>query len=180
MRSRNTEVTYAVPSNGPIVPGAIPIQVGAFGVVDSDFDAGYRAGVNIALDTVSSLNVRYTDWSSNESDEISLAAPNALESLVSHPSTINTASTTIAARADHRMDLEYIDADYRHLLKCCDVFSANYVIGGRYASLEQGFDAEFFKQPTESVFTDVDFEGCLLYTSPSPRDATLSRMPSSA
>lgn len=159
MRSRNTEVTYAVPSNGPIVPGAIPIQVGAFGVVDSDFDAGYRAGVNIALDTVSSLNVRYTDWSSNESDEISLAAPNALESLVSHPSTINTASTTIAARADHRMDLEYIDADYRHLLKCCDVFSANYVIGGRYASLEQGFDAEFFKQPTESVFTDVDFEG---------------------
>ena len=26
----------------------------------------------------------------------------------------------------------------------------------------------------------VDFEFCLLYTSPSPRDATLSRMPSSA
>ena len=26
----------------------------------------------------------------------------------------------------------------------------------------------------------VDGEGCLLYTSPSPRDATLSRMPSSA
>ena len=25
-----------------------------------------------------------------------------------------------------------------------------------------------------------DFSGCLLYTSPSPRDATLSRMPSSA
>ena len=27
---------------------------------------------------------------------------------------------------------------------------------------------------------DLEFEGCLLYTSPSPRDATLSRMPSSA
>ena len=26
----------------------------------------------------------------------------------------------------------------------------------------------------------IDIEGCLLYTSPSPRDATLSRMPSSA
>ena len=25
-----------------------------------------------------------------------------------------------------------------------------------------------------------EFDGCLLYTSPSPRDATLSRMPSSA
>ena len=28
--------------------------------------------------------------------------------------------------------------------------------------------------------TDQDFKLCLLYTSPSPRDATLSRMPSSA
>ena len=31
------------------------------------------------------------------------------------------------------------------------------------------------------VVSDLHFEkGCLLYTSPSPRDATLSRMPSSA
>ena len=29
-------------------------------------------------------------------------------------------------------------------------------------------------------FVPEDFMGCLLYTSPSPRDATLSRMPSSA
>ena len=32
---------------------------------------------------------------------------------------------------------------------------------------------------TVMVYQDLD-EGCLLYTSPSPRDATLSRMPSSA
>ena len=29
-------------------------------------------------------------------------------------------------------------------------------------------------------FSSRELEGCLLYTSPSPRDATLSRMPSSA
>ena len=29
-------------------------------------------------------------------------------------------------------------------------------------------------------FREIDFKTCLLYTSPSPRDATLSRMPSSA
>ena len=37
--------------------------------------------------------------------------------------------------------------------------------------------------PANSVSTDVeviDIGDCLLYTSPSPRDATLSRMPSSA
>ena len=42
-------------------------------------------------------------------------------------------------------------------------------------------------KPDEVIFTNKasalnynDIWGCLLYTSPSPRDATLSRMPSSA
>ena len=30
------------------------------------------------------------------------------------------------------------------------------------------------------IFEELDDYACLLYTSPSPRDATLSRMPSSA
>ena len=33
---------------------------------------------------------------------------------------------------------------------------------------------------SDSIFNNDDFNSCLLYTSPSPRDATLSRMPSSA
>ena len=37
------------------------------------------------------------------------------------------------------------------------------------------------KQQTTSKISDKEAEeACLLYTSPSPRDATLSRMPSSA
>ena len=32
----------------------------------------------------------------------------------------------------------------------------------------------------DMFFHSSNVEGCLLYTSPSPRDATLSRMPSSA
>ena len=40
---------------------------------------------------------------------------------------------------------------------------------------------DFSKQPGQTVQLDrYRFWGCLLYTSPSPRDATLSRMPSSA
>ena len=35
-------------------------------------------------------------------------------------------------------------------------------------------------QEATSVATDSNDNVCLLYTSPSPRDATLSRMPSSA
>ena len=39
-----------------------------------------------------------------------------------------------------------------------------------------GHDGEFYKYDKADVLKDT----CLLYTSPSPRDATLSRMPSSA
>ena len=36
------------------------------------------------------------------------------------------------------------------------------------------------KAELEEAAHDAPTKGCLLYTSPSPRDATLSRMPSSA
>ena len=39
---------------------------------------------------------------------------------------------------------------------------------------------ELAEQIVEQRLTGGPFTGCLLYTSPSPRDATLSRMPSSA
>ena len=36
------------------------------------------------------------------------------------------------------------------------------------------------EQPVEDISAAADDETCLLYTSPSPRDGLLSRMPSSA
>ena len=43
--------------------------------------------------------------------------------------------------------------------------------GYGFLSQESSFDVQF---------SLIEYDGCLLYTSPSPRDATLSRMPSSA
>ena len=40
--------------------------------------------------------------------------------------------------------------------------------------------AEAFSFGTEAITTNADTHTCLLYTSPSPRDGLLSRMPSSA
>ena len=37
-----------------------------------------------------------------------------------------------------------------------------------------------YDNPVQDVQLKAEFTPCLLYTSPSPRDATLSRMPSSA
>ena len=41
-------------------------------------------------------------------------------------------------------------------------------------------DTKTLKRDTKLILDESDSYGCLLYTSPSPRDATLSRMPSSA
>ena len=41
-------------------------------------------------------------------------------------------------------------------------------------------DAEFEAIVDPMDVIDIQLDPCLLYTSPSPRDATLSRMPSSA
>lgn len=159
LRARKAEVAYAVPIDGPIVPGQAPIQVGNIGILDSDYDVGFRAGMNIALDTVSSIDVRYTLFESLTENEVSTVAPLALRSLVTHPSSASSAQDGLAATASLEIDYDVIDVAYRHLLKCGDVFSANYVIGARYAKLEQQFEAEFLKLGTETVATDIDFDG---------------------
>ena len=51
----------------------------------------------------------------------------------------------------------------------------NRVIVSKHKAMEYYGDAFGFE-----TISLLDFLGCLLYTSPSPRDATLSRMPSSA
>ena len=52
---------------------------------------------------------------------------------------------------------------------------------GREGSFDEKIDAaRYYKAAGNALLKSGDYEDCLLYTSPSPRDATLSRMPSSA
>ena len=44
----------------------------------------------------------------------------------------------------------------------------------------KGYDAFVYGKIRNPYSSDTMLHSCLLYTSPSPRDATLSRMPSSA
>jgi len=160
LRARNAEVTYAVPADGPIAAGQpTAIQVGDLGVLDPDYELGFRAGLNLALDTVSSIDVRYTLFESLTHNEASAEAPRVLRSLVTHPSTATAAQDGQAAKADLEIDFDMVDVSFRQLFKCCDLLSVNYVIGGRYAKLEQQFDAEFLKNGLETVSTDIDFDG---------------------
>ena len=56
---------------------------------------------------------------------------------------------------------------------------ATLLVDGRDFSL-QGYEDGFFVGPSLLDNVTPDMETCLLYTSPSPRDRTRSRMPSSA
>ena len=53
------------------------------------------------------------------------------------------------------------------------------VIADNQLALNAGWDVEMLKAEISGLDTD-GFDLCLLYTSPSPRDGLLSRMPSSA
>ena len=44
----------------------------------------------------------------------------------------------------------------------------------------RAYTEQFYEKKASELEVTVDYYICLLYTSPSPRDATLSRMPSSA
>ena len=63
--------------------------------------------------------------------------------------------------------------------------AVNVVPSGKNGSTEYSFrifddDDDFPDDWEEQSFDDSDWDVCLLYTSPSPRDGLLSRMPSSA
>ena len=54
------------------------------------------------------------------------------------------------------------------------------IITGGAGFIGSNLAEHLFKNGTKEILIVDDFSTCLLYTSPSPRDATLSRMPSSA
>ena len=69
-----------------------------------------------------------------------------------------------------------IIASFSHMRRVDDKFIDEIRNAGEDMSTKYAF-SEFFDEYDETTKLPKD---CLLYTSPSPRDATLSRMPSSA
>ena len=92
-----------------------------------------------------------------------------------------TASTTLAATAGDAVSVD-VDALTASSGRAFDVSAGETVsVQAATVSVEATASAEVSSDRVTMVSGAVDvFNGCLLYTSPSPRDATLSRMPSSA
>ena len=56
----------------------------------------------------------------------------------------------------------------------------SYLPGFKFGVLQQVFDASVTEEGSVFIGSGLRWERCLLYTSPSPRDLSTSRMPSSA
>lgn len=162
LRARDAEVAYAVPVDGAIVPppGVAPIQVGPIGVADPDYTAGYRIGATWAMDECTSIVFSYSRFQSSTNDSITTDAPNVIRSLVLHPGTVNAGSDFLDARATSDIDFDLVDVDYRAVWGAGDLYAVNYILGLRYARLNQDFTGVFTSTgTTDTLLTNSNFEG---------------------
>ena len=161
LRPRNSSVPFAVGIDGPIVPPPDnnPIQVTPIAVADLNYEPGGRVGFSRALDECSSLGATYTHFESRNLQEISIAAPDVIRSLVSHPSSLSASTDFLYGRANCGIDFQLADVEYRRVFSCGELHSMSYMAAARYAHLTQDFDAYFESLGTETVTTGIEFQG---------------------
>lgn len=159
LRASNAEVPYAVPINGPIVEGAVPVEIGPVGVLNPEYNSAFRVGFSRALDNCASLGGSYTRFESRVSDSMSTTAPNVMRPLVVHPSTLTAAFDGLAASGRYDINFELADLTYRCTFACGDRWAADFLLGARYGHLEQMLHTEFSYNGTTAVDTNINFDG---------------------
>ncbi len=160
LRPRNDNLEYAVPMNGPISPGQVPVQEGRTAAVNPQFESGFRVGLARAFDECSTIGVAYTRYENRTDDAIAIQqSPFVIRSMVMHPSSLDAAADWLAASARQDINFDIADAEYRRIFLCDDHYSLSYLLGARYVSLKQRFASQFESIVTENVNSDVNFDG---------------------
>jgi len=162
IRPGQDRVSYAVPINGAIAPqpDVAPVQVGRIATADVGFDPGFRAGVSYSLDECSRLGLSYTHLDADIENHVSVDAPVVLRSMVSHPGTQAAPTDFLEGLAEAAVRFKLADAEFRHTWLCNDRMSLNYLVGARYAHLEQDFGSILTNTTTvETVDTRLRFDG---------------------
>ncbi len=154
LRPRGADVIYATPVDGTGTP------VGTQAAAALGYDSGFRVGAAGAIDECSSLTLNYIWYRASNSDNVSVPGGTSfLRADTVHPSTVNVAGDSLAARAQYDFDMQSVDVNYRALLWGGDHFAVNYQLGLRYALVEQQFGATYSILGTTTVATNVDFHG---------------------
>jgi Legionella pneumophila major outer membrane protein precursor len=165
VRPRNAEVSYALPIDGVVALGD-EVPIGPVAVVDQQYEPAFRAGAIVRLTDGASIRGQYTFFRAENSDAVSVTAPDTLRSLVIHPNTANAASDILDASASQNIDFDLVDIDYRGLIVGCEscgeakcAILLNGIVGGRYVNLDQDFNSSFEVAGTTTVDTSINFQG---------------------
>jgi len=160
IRPRKAGVAYAVPVDGAIVPPPTPpIQVGRTALVDPTYEPAFRLGFGWMLNECSTLMTTWSHFESHTTDSITATAPVVLRSLVSHPSTLAASADYLDAAAGCDLDFDLVDLDFRHVFSSGPRHTLTWLVGVRYAGLQQEFDSTFASLGTQTVQSQVNFDG---------------------
>lgn len=162
LRARDSEVAYAVEVDTAVPPPNVPVQVGRVGVADSDYEPNWRAGFNYVLDEASLITVQYTMFEADthsRTDLVSGIPGTEIQGLLFHPGTAAASQGGISSDAFYFLSFDLIDVDYRELIAYDCYYETNFLFGGRYANLEQRLTSSVDINGSQTVQTDIDFDG---------------------
>jgi len=163
LRPRNAEVAYAVPVQGGLITGPTSpiVPSGPVRVADPDYGPGFRVGAGAFLSPRSAIAVTYTQFDRNTFDAVSLPGNGAvIRSLVSTPNPLAPGGNGLDTAAILQTQFQLLDIDYKGLFYYTPLAQAAYVIGARYANLEQHFAAGFAPATGfEQVLAESEFDG---------------------
>lgn len=156
LTARGADVSFVQPRDG-VVPTAVPR--GPVGVADPDYSAGFRVGGGYALDDRSAIVATYTWFDSSTTSEVRTQTPFVQHALVTFPSTVNAAAGSNAATAIYGIDFRTVDVDYKRIFSGGCNYQINWLVGARYAHLDQDFNSSFSILGNTNVNTSIDFDG---------------------
>ena len=159
LRPRNAEVAYAVPIAGASIPDIA--QVGPISRADPDYSPGFRFGIGRSLGACNAFVMTYTQLDSNTFDAVSLPGNGGvLRSLVSSPNPLLAGGNGLDAAATLETQFKLLDLDYKGFIADNNDYQLSYVLGMRYANLEQHFAAGFAPQAGfQEVRAESEFDG---------------------
>jgi len=160
LRPGNIDVAFAQEVTGPDPDNDSP--TGPMGLAQLGFETGFRGGLRWAVSDCSSIAATYTWYDTDVTDSITANPGLVLKSLVTYPSSDSVGAGSIMASSQYGLQMQLVDLDYQRAIWRDCYSSLNYVLGIRYANLDQEFAAEqniFAGAGLTTVATDITFEG---------------------
>jgi len=146
LRPRDSEVAYGVLADNVanfLDTGENLIQQSPVFLVDPSYSSNYRFGGTLAFDECSSLRIAYTSFYASDSDARSFDpfdVGNARIVPISlHPFPQDAAQLPLDAQARSAIQYKTADVDFRSVLMASELGALNYLVGGRYAHLDQRY-----------------------------------------